>query len=85
MPLLDIRARVVSAVKGHTGKRQVKYRNASRRSFDATVIAAGTSSGLKIKLNDVDGSAAIIDNVPACTAQQGAGSYSCYAYRGSDS
>lgn len=80
MPHLDLRAKMLTQKKDQ-GNVTVAYVNGSRRTFSAVVLAAGTVSGLKLSLTSVEKSSGIIDNVPMCTAQRGAGSTNCYIAR----
>lgn len=75
MGIKNIRTKVQARVK-RAGRMNVIYRDAKGRTRDATVIAAGTASGLKIKLGAPLRS--VVDNVPACTSTKGT---SCYVNR----
>lgn len=78
MPNKDERAKaLVTAGKHKTaGRIVVSYRNASGESQNADVVAAGTSSGLKLALRGEDGR--VIDNIPACATMK---STNCYISR----
>lgn len=74
MPNKDERAKaLVTGGKMKTaGRMNVRYRNASGESFNATVISAGGSSGLKLR---VGSNARVIDNVPAATGMKDVNCY----------
>lgn len=61
----DKRSQVIaSGAKDASGRMNVRYRAANGHSYDATVIAAGSSSGLKIRLGS---NSRILDNIAAAT------------------
>jgi hypothetical protein len=54
-------------------KRTVSYRNAKGRTSNATVIAAGGTSGVKIRVRGLPASTGLIDNVAYSTAKTDTG------------
>lgn len=62
-------------IKSTQGKTRVKYIDARGKSFDAIVIAAGTSSGKKIQFYNGP-SRTIVDNVALKTSVKQTGVYS---------
>jgi hypothetical protein len=56
------------------GYRTVSYRDASGATMNATVIGAGTASGLKLSIRN-GGGVRIIDNVPKATTMKSTGAY----------
>lgn len=65
MPTKDLRTAATTKPQSAAGSRTVVYRDTKGRSFDAVVVGAGSSSGLKIKLTSDNGR--IIDNVAKAT------------------
>lgn len=74
MPNLDMRTATTNRRK-FVGQRVVTYIDSKGRSRNATVLGAGTTSGLKIK---VGSTGQILDNVVKGTAE---GSVNCYRAR----
>jgi hypothetical protein len=75
MPHQDGRAKAL-ANNGRNktaGKMVVTYRDANGKMRDATVVSAGTSSGLKLALGAHQG--LIVDNVPKATTVKSTGAY----------
>lgn len=62
----DKRSQVLaSGAKDAAGRMNVRYRAANGHSFDATVVSAGSSSGLKLRLGS---NSRILDNIAAATS-----------------
>lgn len=77
MGIKDLRTPVTTKPKNQTaGRRVVVYMDAKGKTYDAIVLGAGTSSGLKLKLAHPH--ATILDNVAKATNE---GSVSCYRAR----
>ena len=73
MPKQDLRAKAIAtAGKMKTsGRMTVPYRDARGRFFNARVLGAGTSSGLKIEY----GGLTVVDNVPVMTTMKSINAY----------
>lgn len=72
MPKQDLRAKAIAMAAQYrtSGALTVKYRDARGRFFNARVISAGTSSGLKIKYGIT-----VVDNVPVMTTMKSINAY----------
>lgn len=72
MPKQDLRAKAIAQGSQFrtSGALVVAYRDAKGRFFNARVLGAGTSSGLKLKYGNT-----IVDNVPVMTTVKSVGAY----------
>lgn len=78
MPNKDERAKAVITGGKHktAGRMVVTYRDTSGSTQNATVVAAGGASGLKLALTSEDNR--VIDNIAACATMK---STNCYISR----
>jgi hypothetical protein len=74
MPKRDERARSVIDKGKDQGYRTVRYRNAKGSTQNGTVLGAGTSSGLKLKVG-FGPAKIIVDNVPLATSEKQTSAY----------
>jgi hypothetical protein len=88
MPHKDVRSQATvtstKAKRKTSGGFTVQYRDAKGLKHNATVVSAGTTSGLKLRVHNrptsgggstAGGSAQVIDNVPVATSKTSVNSY----------